>query len=114
MTVFAPPYAPSKAGSSSVTKARAVSAQFGDGYEQRARDGLNTQARNATWVWNPLKRSDYDAIIAVFQAAGGVDPLSWTPPGEAAGKFKVPDWTTTYPGGSARGISATFIEVFDL
>lgn len=53
---------------------------FGDGYEQRAANGLNDQREEWTIVYNPLSKTELDAALATFKTVGAVGLLSWTSP----------------------------------
>ena len=72
---------------------RVLRAQFGDGYEQRAPDGLNPIPE----VWNVKFRGCADAgadvIIAFFRTHGGVLTFDWRPRGTTSPrKFICPSW----------------------
>lgn len=61
-------------------------ASFGDGYEQRAASGLNSQRDVWDIRWIPLKSADAATVLAALDAVGGFDYLTWTPYGEAVQK----------------------------
>lgn len=89
-------------------------AQFGDGYEQRTADGLNTRPRKLTVDWPNLVLADKDTILNFLRARNGVDAFFWTPPGESTAiKVKAPTWTVKRTSGPYWSISVTFQEVFD-
>lgn len=90
---------------------RQRAAKFGDGYEQRAADGLN--ADMATWSVRFSARSATEAglIDAFLAAAGGTTAFDWTPPGGSATKWVCKKWTRTYASYEAQTISADFIQV---
>lgn len=111
---FTPPFAPSPQGTGTAVKSRVNTATFGDGYEQRASDGLNTIYRSGTWNWSALSTANCDAVTAFFTARGGVQSFKYTFPGDVERTYIVPDWSTGYPGGTTRSISASYKEVFDL
>lgn len=62
------------------------SASFGDGYEQRAASGLNSQRDVWDIRWIPLDSANANAVTAALDAVGGVDYLTWTPYGESEQK----------------------------
>jgi len=68
---------------------RTLRAQFGDGYSQRASDGIN-DARD-TWSvnWENVDSTEYATITAALDAVSGWDILTWTPPNEGTSK----NWT---------------------
>jgi phage-related protein len=87
------------------------SAQFGDGYEQRAGDGINSTARTWLLTFKRLK-ADADAIDAFLSARNGVELFDWTPPYGAAGKWLCREWTRATPAMVIQEITATFEEKF--
>lgn len=63
-----------------------LSVQFGDGYSQRAPNGINAKVDSweISWIW--LDDSERDTVLAALDAVGGHDYLTWTPYGETAEK----------------------------
>ena len=55
-------------------------AQYGDGYEQRLQDGINTRGLTVTAIWGALTHADADTIVAFFEARAGVEPFTYTMP----------------------------------
>ena len=93
---------------------RVLNAEFGDGYSQRAPDGLNTLMRKWRLQFTNRDQADCDAIEAFFEAQGGCLAFSWTPPTGAAGLWicSAPDgWTRSPQTGPVASISCTFKEV---
>ena len=89
-------------------------AQFGDGYQQRSADGINTDA--ATWNLTFSNRSDSEAsAIKTFLAArAGLEAFDWTPPGGlSALKWICSTWQSTPVNFGATTITATFTQVFE-
>lgn len=68
------------------TELKVLTAQFGDGYAQRAANGLNPSVDvwSINWIW--LGDTDRDAVRAALDAVGGHDYLTWTPYGETTQK----------------------------
>lgn len=115
MVTFTPPVEPSVSGLSVATKTRTLVAEFGDGYTQRAGDGLNGIAKQVSVTWNALQTADADTIIAFFEARGGFEMFEWTPPrGNTALKWIVTEWQLVPLDSALDAISATFVQVFDL
>lgn len=91
-------------------------AQFGNGYSQRAPDGLN----NNPQMWNVafLGRSysaEIDLIDAFLAALNGTDYFLWTPPrGGSQIKVICPKWSRRPTKGPYDDLTATFEQVFDL
>lgn len=86
---------------------------FGDGYSQRARNGLNTNPQ--TWDLSFSNRTDTEAeaIDAFLTARGGVESFDWTPYNESAGKYICKEWSKSLDGFNRNSIQATFIQVFE-
>lgn len=71
------------AGASAESTPRVASTKFGDGYEQRAPDGLNPIAETYTVPFRGVSRAGGDEIIAFLRAqvspVTGLEPFAWTP-----------------------------------
>lgn len=67
-------WAPSYAGSAD-TEERVVKAQFGDGYSQRQRNGLNNNMETLSLTFENRTDREVDAISNFVQEKGGVDPV---------------------------------------
>lgn len=92
-------------------KPRVRVAAFGDGYEQRLADGINSAPR--AWQLSFTRQTaEADAIEAFFAARNGVEAFDWTPPYGAAGKWVAREWSVSLIGPVAKTISVTFDEVF--
>lgn len=66
-------------GASETRAPRLIGAAFGDGYGQRARDGLNHDPQ--TWTLRfSLDRDDTEAIEAFLYARGGDEWFYWSNP----------------------------------
>jgi phage-related protein len=97
----------------SQTKNPAVNrAKFGDGYEQRSRNGINTNPRKWSLRFSNQSDATADAISDFLDDRGGVEAFLWTPPRGAKGVFICSDYTDTYDSVNVRTIAATFEEVF--
>ena len=72
ITGFSAPVQPDK-GMGRNTSSRVLVAQFGDGYEQRLADGINTlnQIMNVSFTTRP--KAEIDDLVAFFESLGGVD-----------------------------------------
>lgn len=92
-------------------KPRVRIAAFGDGYEQRIGDGINTAPKSWSLTFvNPT--ADADAILSFFAARNGAEAFDWTDPDGAVGKWVVREWQSSLVGPMAKQISATFEQVF--
>jgi len=74
-------------------KSRVLRADFGDGYSQRAGDGINVVEEIWDVEWENLNSTEQAALQAQLESARGVDVITWTPHGESvAKKFTIPEW----------------------
>lgn len=94
-------------------KPRVRVAQFGDGYEQRIADGINT--RPQVWSLQFNNRTDTEAgnITTFLEARNGVEAFDWTPPGGSAIKVVCREWSKTVARYNLNSVSATFQQVFE-
>ena len=88
--------------------------KFGDGYEQRAAFGMNTNPQ----VWNlQFSNRDISEITAIddfLRARGGVESFDWTPPRASDPlKFVCMDWSRGLVSAAYDSLSATFEQVFE-
>lgn len=114
MATFPNPVEPSLATGKKVDT-RILIADFGDGYSQRASDGINTLKDTWSVEWNCLDSTSYNEINSFLEARAGWESFEWTPPGESVEKkFICKQWGVSHPGNSKYVISATFNEVYDL
>lgn len=97
-------------GASERTQPRVLTATFGDGYEQRLADGINTIRR--VWTLSFSKTAaDTQLVIDFLENEGGVTAFNWTPPRGAAGLWKAQAWDSSVNDGYDT-LNVTFIEVF--
>lgn len=114
MVTFSPPQNPSY-GLSTDTQARIIEAKFGDGYSQRAGDGLNSVDEVVNVVWNQLTEVDAQTIVDFFKARAGFESFDWTPPKElTAKKYIVQAWKRSKPRFGQDSVTAAFRQVHDL
>ena len=99
------------------TRARVLRAGFGDGYSQRAGDGLNSVVSSWSVVWNVLTSEEADYIDGFLAARGGHEAFSWTAPGEDQARLWTCESWTRSPrraGDRRAAIVATLEEVINL
>lgn len=102
-------YAPQTASKS--LKPRVRVAAFGDGYEQRVADGINTSP--AQWSLSFVRiTAEADAILAFLAARAGTEAFDWSAPDGVAGRYVCRDWSSSLNGPMAKTVTATFEEVF--
>lgn len=92
---------------------KVLTAQFGDGYEQRIADGINNTRRK--WKLKFVYTTpDIDVIETFLLATKGVDSFNWTPPRGLVGKWVLQDaFQRNVENFGYESISATFREVFE-
>lgn len=103
-----------KVTSAKDTECRTLSAGFGDGYRQETGDGLN--AVNGSWPleWL-LPIAEVTTLEAFLEARAGFEPFWWTPPrASEAMLVRCKKWRRTFPKPFHDGLSATFVEAFEL
>lgn len=93
---------------------RVKRAKFGDGYEQRQGDGINTTAQLWDLSFEEVDDSIADTIIAFWRTHGGVDSFDWTPKwGTAPIKVVCRKWGRSIAGIGLSSLSAKFEQVFE-
>ena len=92
-----------------------LKANFGDGYSQRAINGLNSARQEWTVVWQQLSETDADTVTDFLDARLGAETFDWTTPLGALKTFSNPDgYTKVNTVNTNSTITAKFIEQFDL
>ncbi|EPL03876.1 phage tail protein [Pseudomonas sp. CF161] len=90
---------------------RTKSAKFGDGYEQKAADGIN----NRTQSW-PLTFSGQKArikeIMAFLDRQAGATPFYWTDPLGDQQLYRCAEYQPKAMGGDTYTLTATFEQAF--
>ncbi|MFY1919125.1 phage tail protein [Achromobacter xylosoxidans] len=93
------------------TKFRILTAQFGDGYSQRAADGINNKV--ASW---PLQFSGSAAqigpIVTFLDRHEGHRGFQWQPPLGEPGFYTATEYDLTALGGEMYSLAVTFQQVF--
>jgi phage-related protein len=86
-------------------------AQFGDGYSQRSKDGLNNIRRSWSLVWNDLTSAEKVVIDAFLETQGGYLAFNWTPPDEGSARLvSCAEWEVTFVGPDIYKLTAEFME----
>ncbi|CAJ0610674.1 unnamed protein product [Cylicocyclus nassatus] len=97
--VFSPSVIPS-VGSSVNSSARVLVADFGDGYSQRAADGINNIDTTVSLQWNNLTGTQANSIDNFFMQMGGYESFYYTLPTESiAKKWTCEKWDKSYQTG---------------
>jgi phage-related protein len=87
--------------------------QYGDGYSQRLRYGLNQDAKRWDLTWQNITETNADTIETFLEARAGAESFDWTTPEGSTGKWICPQWNKTIPYVNRATITATFIQVFE-
>lgn len=110
---FTPPKAPDR-GLTKKSQTKTLEADFGDGYSQRANDGLNNIRRNLPLTWTLLTPEEADEIESFLEARKGSEAFFYTAPRDTTPKkWRCKTWDRTMNGVDDT-ITATFEQVFDL
>lgn len=97
----------------SAPRARVV--RFGDGYEQRVGDGINTAVQEWNLSFAARRNSEAVTIISFLEARGAVEAFDWVPPNEVTAiKVVCRDWRRTFDRYDLNTITATFSRVYEL
>jgi phage-related protein len=87
--------------------------EFGDGYEQRLRFGLNTDPKEWSLEFNERSDAERDQILAFFRARAGVESFAWADPSGRIARYVCETWNATLNACNLNNIRATFREVFE-
>ena len=87
--------------------------QFGDGYEHRQANGINTQPQKWSLQFENRDQTDSDDIDAFLSARGALESFDWTTPDGNALKFVCRSWNKTITHAGTYTITALFEEVFE-
>lgn len=101
-------------GASAAYKPRVRTAQFGDGYQQRVADGINTgqDAWNLTFAIRT--NSEAAEILAFLNARGGVEAFDWTPLLESTAiRVVCREWNRTLDRHNQNTVTAKFERVYE-
>lgn len=108
MTVFTPPYAPSY--SSQVNREyRTLETEFGDGYSQIVKDGLNNVKESWELSWANISDTDAATILAQLDTFAGT-PFQWTTPDGNLKWFTCKKVNKTFNGFQSGTLAMSFAE----
>lgn len=94
-------------------KPRVRRAQFGDGYQQRVGDGINTQPESWSLTFSARTPAERDEIMSFLEARGGIEAFLWTTPRGTSGKFICQEWGGSPQSAAAHTVTAKFEQVFE-
>ena len=95
---------------------RIISMKLGNGYEQRAADGVNAAEVNWSAVWENITSSEKTTIVNALNSTGGWDYLTWTDPDDGVARKFVIDgaMSISVASGQLYTVSVPLRQVFDL
>jgi phage-related protein len=94
---------------------RTLKNAFGNGYEQRAGDGLNAAPQSWQVMWENIAFTECATIESFLTGQKGYLAFLWTPPGAGgASQFKCESWSVSKTSGNTGTVKARFDQVFDL
>ena len=94
-------------------------ARFGDGYEQRIADGINSIQETFSVTFNNRSAAEIDDITGYFSSLKGVTAFTYTIPdekesgGELALKVVCENYSQNYHHDGYYSVSATFRRVYE-
>ena len=103
-----------KYGSSKASQPSLKQVQFGDGYAQVIRHGLNQHPKEWNLKWE-VSETDADTIETFLDArAADGATFDWSPPEDSSTyKWRCLSWTKSIPYLNRATIQATFIQFFE-
>jgi phage-related protein len=105
----------SQDGSTRRRNYRVLSAQYGDGYSQEARDGINNVVDEWTVHYPNLVQADRDNLVAFLDSNGASVSWTWTAPGDSGSKnwkLTKDGWSETFLAGNVYSITFNARQVF--
>ncbi len=99
---------------SKVNTARVLRTDFGDGYSQRAGDGINCLKRAYTLSWVG-SNTNINALITHFEERAGYQSFTWTPDGESTEyKWVCEEWNWEHVSDDEMYLTAEIKQEYDL
>jgi phage-related protein len=104
---------------SSTNSPRVFVAKFGDGYEQRVGNGINSLEQEYSVNFETREKADIDDIAAFFESKAGVTSFNFTVPdtnesgNELTVKVVCSNWSQVWAYDNYYSLSATFRRVYE-
>ena len=92
---------------------KVLTAELGDGYKQRAGDGINTMREIWSLSWTNRIYTEIDTLENYFIARGGAESFEWTAPRSTAKLYVCKSWSRTYSNYENDDLTAEFEQVFE-
>ncbi len=97
------------------TNLKILEAGFGDGYNQRAADGLNSVQDSWSILWRARADADIKTLTDFFRDKKGYEAFEWQAPGDTTIKlWTCQDYTKTPITAGYSTLKATFKQEFDI
>ena len=95
---------------------RVLEKKLGDGYTQRAAEGLNNVALKYEAVWTGLPKKQAADLVRYFSDWGGLEPFvaEELPDGLDAKKWVCKEWSVEWVSAERRNVRAMLEEDFSL
>lgn len=93
---------------------RVLTANLGDGYQQRAADGINCDPETWDISWTNRAYADINTLDDFFKGLGGHTSFDWTPPrASESNKYICTTWNRSYSNPENDDLAATFLQVWE-
>ena len=118
ITGFSSAVQPDK-GFARATTMRVHTAQFGDGYEQRLANGINTKQQQLSVSFSTRPKTEIDDLVAFFESLGGVSKFRFDIEDSNAGsstetiKCVCSDWSQSWAYDDYYSLTAKFRRVYE-
>ena len=96
------------------TEPRVQSVRFGDGYELRVRDGINTGPITWSGLVFTASFEEHDRQVKFIEDCAGVDSFAWVDPRGEERRYVCRRWVARQAVPGVYELSCDFEEVFDL
>ena len=94
---------------------RIIEAKFGNGYSQRAKDGINNIMGSWNIAWENITSAERDTIVAALDGTNGVDSLTWQSPDSlTVDKYVVTGYNISALSGDIYTITSSLKQIFDI
>lgn len=94
---------------------RVTKTKFGNGYEQRAKDGINNIVDSWSLSWEALNQTDMNSLSSFFDSLGGTSYFTWQAPTDSTvKKWVVSKFSIQVLGGSHYTVNVSIDQVYDL
>ena len=115
LTIFNFPTTVAPSYNLTISKAPLVRiAQFGSGYSQRSKLGINNNPKTISLSWRNITEANADEMDDFLDARGGYENFDYTVSGESSSsKYICREWRKTIPFIGRANLQAVFEEVFE-